>query len=1231
MSIYKQLEERILILDGALGTMIQAHHLSEEDYRGSRFADVATPQKGNNDLLVLTQAEIIQDIARRYLAAGADIISTNTFNSTSISMADYDMQDLVYELNYEGARIARQVADEFTKLTPERPRYVAGSVGPTNKTASMSPDVENPMGRAITFDELRLAYREQVRGLLDGGAQLLLVETVFDTLNAKAALFAIDELCVERGIEVPIMLSATITDKAGRTLSGQTLAAFVASVRHARLLSIGLNCSFGARDMYPYVKELGRIAPFYISAHPNAGLPNVLGEYDETPEVMRSQIAEYIEDGLVNIIGGCCGTTPEHIATYDALVRGAKPHLRATPPKYLQLSGLELLELSPDINFLNIGERCNVAGSRKFLRLINEQKYEEALDIARKQVEDGAQVLDINMDDGLLDGVAEMTKFVNLLMSDPDIARVPLMIDSSKWEVIEAGLKCTQGKAIVNSISLKNGEEQFLYEARLVRRYGAAVIIMAFDEVGQADTFERRTAICKRAYELLVADGFDPQDIIFDPNVLAIATGIEEHRRYAIDFIDTIKWIKEHLPGARISGGVSNLSFSFRGNNYIREAMHAVFLYHAIKAGMDMGIVNPSQVVLYEDIPSDLLLLIENLIFDKHADATDALMDYARAHQGEAVEGQGAKAEEWRQLPLDERLSYALVKGINDYLEEDLTEALATYPRPMDIIDKPLMDGMNTVGDLFGDGKMFLPQVVKAARTMKRAVSILQPAIEADKVASAGSKKAGKIVLATVKGDVHDIGKNIVGVILACNNYEVIDLGVMVPAERIIETIRQEKPDFVGLSGLITPSLEEMCIVAGEMERAGFDIPLLIGGATTSKLHTALKIEPIYRGGGVVYTKDASQLPGVVSQLLGTESRRSFLEQIRAEYAELRAKREAKAETPLLSLSEARSRAYSIDWQSRPPVEPRDVGRKLIAQIPIREIIPYLNWKYFFPCWGLSAKFHTITEIDTCTSCRTQWLVSLGNEADKARGVEAIKLYDDASDYLSRIVALDFSRISAVYSIDEAYSHNDTLYVGPSKYPLLRQQLPDKDGHCYCLSDFVAPRELGIKDYVGSFAVTAGAEDEYLRAIGADETDEYSVMLMKSLLDRLAEATTEYMHAHIRREAWGYAEGEELSPSDMFALRYQGIRPAVGYPSMPDQLENFFLQEHLASHEIGISLTENGVMYPNASVSGIIFAHPDSRYFAVGRISEEQVLDYAVRRGESVERLSPFLLANTLP
>lgn len=1226
------LQERILILDGAMGTMIQAYGLTEADYRGERFASTAQLQKGNNDLLTLTRPDIIEEIHRAYLEAGADIIETNTFNSTSVSMADYDMQEEVYEVNLQAAQLARRVADSYTALTPDKPRFVAGAIGPTNKTASMSPEVDNPMYRAVTFDDLRQAYAQQIEALTLGGVDVLLIETIFDTLNAKAAVFAAAEVAERTGRQLPIMLSVTVSDRAGRTLSGQTLGAFVASMAHAPILSIGLNCSFGASDMKPYVRELGRLAPHYISAYPNAGLPNALGQYDETPEKMAQQLQEYIDEGLVNILGGCCGTTPEHIARYVELTKGARPHAVAPRSPYMRLSGLEMLEATPQINFINVGERCNVAGSRKFLRLIKEEKYEEALDLARAQVEAGAQVIDINMDDGLLEGVVEMTNFVNLLMSDPDIARVPLMIDSSKWEVIEAGLRCTQGKAIVNSISLKNGEEDFLRQARLVNRYGAAVIIMAFDEVGQADTFERRTSICQRAYQLLVADGFNPQNIIFDPNVLAIATGIDEHRRYGLDFIDTVRWIKQNLPGARVSGGVSNLSFSFRGNNYIREAMHAVFLYHAIREGMDMGIVNPSQAVLYEDIPQDLLKLIEDLIFDRHEEATEALMDYTKSSaEGDGGQGEGVKqAEEWRSLSLEGRLSHALVKGINDFLEEDLAEALATYPKAMDIIDKPLMDGMNIVGDLFGDGKMFLPQVVKAARTMKKAVAILQPAIEAEKAALAGGKRAGKVVLATVKGDVHDIGKNIVGVILGCNNYEVIDLGVMVPPERIIETIRQEKPDFVGLSGLITPSLEEMSIVASEMERAGFDMPLLIGGATTSKLHTALKIEPNYRRGGVVYTKDASQLPGVMAQIMNPETKATFFANLKREYDELLARREARHEVALLSLAEARDKAFRIDWVSTPPVAPKQTGRQVLERIPLREVLPYLDWRFFFPCWGLPIKFYTISQIDVCAGCRSQWLASFPEEEDQAKAKEAIKLYDDARDFLRRIIEADFSSIGAIVRIDKAYSEGDTLYVGESCYPFLRQQTAEKDGHCYCLADFVAPKDSGLNDYVGSFAVTAGDEQEYLAAIGADTTDEYLQMLMKSLLDRLAEGATEWIHERIRREWWAYAPEENLSLDALLNNEFQGIRPAVGYPSMPDQLENFILHEHIGTAEIGVSLTENGVMFPNATVSGLLFAHPAAKYFSIGRISEEQIADYAERRGESVERLAPFLLANTL-
>ncbi len=1227
MTITRQLASRILILDGAMGTMIQRHHLSEEDYRGTRFASVEHSQRGNNDLLTLTRPDIIKQIHRDYLAAGADIIETNTFNATSISMLDYGMQTFVREINLEAARLARAVADEYS--TPDKPRYVAGAVGPTNKTASMSPDVENPMYRAVSFEDLRCAYYEQIEALVEGGVDLLLIETIFDTLNAKAALFAAQEVAQHLGKHTPIMLSVTITDKAGRTLSGQTIGAFVASIAHADVLSVGVNCSFGASDMKPYVRELGRIAPYYISAYPNAGLPNVLGQYDETPERLAEQIREYLDEGLVNIIGGCCGTTPEHIARYVELVAQATPHAIAPRPQHLCLSGLELLEVTPAINFLNIGERCNVAGSRRFLRLINEGSYEEALDIARGQVEDGAQVLDINMDDGLLDGVREMTRFINLLASDPDIARVPLMIDSSKWEVLEAGLRCTQGKAIVNSISLKAGEAEFLRHARLVRRYGAAVIVMAFDEAGQADTFDRRVQICRRAYDLLVHDGFDPQDIIFDPNVLAIATGIEEHRRYAIDFIEATRWIKAHLPGARVSGGVSNLSFSFRGNNYVREAMHAAFLYHAIAAGMDMGIVNPSQSVLYEEIPSDLLTLIEDVLFDRAEDATERLIDYARSSTHEAQTTHEAKTEEWRMLPVAERLAHALVKGIGEHLDEDLAEALRLYPRALDIIDKPLMDGMNRVGDLFGSGKMFLPQVVKAARTMKKAVGILQPIIEAEQATGAQRQSAGKIVLATVKGDVHDIGKNIVGVILACNNYEVIDLGVMVPPERIIATIREHQPDLVGLSGLITPSLEEMAIVADQMSKAGLTIPLLIGGATTSKLHTALKIEPMYRGGGVIYTKDASQLPAVAASLLNTHTRADFLAQVRDEYATLRLNAEHKAPKTLLPLAEARARGLRIDWGAYTPPRPKVLGRTLIEDIRLEEVIPYINWKFFFYAWNISARYASLSDTDACPHCRAQWLASYPAE-EQTSALEASRLYDDARQMLALMLERGSQHLKAIVGLYPAYSQGDTLYVDEHPLPMLRTQDTPATGLCLCLTDFVAPRQSGVADYVGAFAVTAGHEQAYLHDLYGDEGDEYTSLLMKSLLDRLAEATTEWLHRQVRLHYWGYEQSEELSIEELFALRYRGIRPAIGYPSIPDQSANFALQDLLGSTEIGLSLTENGVMYPNASVSGLIFAHPESKYFSIGKISDEQVADYAERRGVPAEQLGKFLMANVL-
>lgn len=1231
MKLENLLSDRILILDGAMGTMIQRYNLTEEDFRGDRFRDFDVLLKGNNDLLSITRPDVIREIHREYLAAGADIIETNTFNSTSISMQDYKMSHLAGEINRAAVKLAREAADEFTKLTPEKPRFVAGSIGPTNKTASMSPRVEEPMYRAATFDHFKSAYKEQIFALVEGGADLLLIETIFDTLNAKAAIFAAEEVAAETGINTPIMLSVTLSDKAGRTLSGQTLGAFVASVSHANPLLIGLNCSLGAAELKPYVKELGKAAPFYISTYPNAGLPNQLGEYDETPEKMASQIREFIDERLINVVGGCCGTTPEHISKYVDLVKGAIPHERSKPSEYMQLSGLEMLEVSPQINFLNIGERCNVAGSRKFLRLIKEQKYEEALDIARKQVEDGAQVLDINMDEGLLDGVKEMTNFLNMLASDPDVSRVPIMIDSSDWNVLEAGLKCVQGKPILNSISLKNGEVEFLRQAKLAQMYGAAVVVMAFDETGQAASYERRIEICERAYRLLTENGFDPKDIIFDPNILAIATGMDEHKNYAVDFIESVTWIKENLPHAKVSGGVSNLSFSFRGNDYIRELMHSAFLYHAINAGLDMGIVNPSQSVIYEDIPENEKQLVEDVIFNRNDDATERLMAYAeKIKKDKSTDTEQAKSEEWRNYTLDERLSYALVKGISDHMEEDLAEALRIYPRAVDIIDKPLMEGMNRVGNLFGAGKMFLPQVVKAARAMKKAVSILQPVLEAEK-STEESNKAGKILLATVKGDVHDIGKNIVSIVLSCNNYDIIDLGVMVPPEKIIETIKKEKPDIVGLSGLITPSLGEMGVVAEEMQKAGLNIPLLIGGATTSKLHTALKIEPKYSG-PVVYVKDASQAPSAVANLMNRESRQEYIEKVNEEYERLRENYSQK-EVELVTIDEARENAYKIDWNSFESYKPNSLGRIKLDKINIAEIIPWLDWKFLFPAWNLSARFHTITRIGKSDEERAKWIESF-REDDREKGKEAIKLYDDAVEMLNKFVSDDVDYIRAVFGIYEAYSDNDTIYVkGDAKgdytaFPFLRQQKKSRKNEYYCLSDFTAPLESGKKDYIGAFAVTAGfgADDQLERY--SVEGDEYNGLLMKSLLDRLAEAATEWLHAKVRREYWGYASDEDLTIDEMLAVRFQGIRPAVGYPSIPDQTTNFTLHDLLSTEEIGIKLTENGVMHPNASVSGLFFSHPQSKYFGIGEIDEAQMVDYANRKKKNPDEIRKFLMAN---
>lgn len=1224
------LKERILVLDGAMGSMIQRYKLAEEDYRGERFKDSIILQKGNNDLLCLTRPDIIEKIHREYLDVGADIIETNTFNAQAVSMEDYGMEPIVKEMNIAAARLAKKVADEYTNKNPEKPRFVAGSIGPTNKTTSMSPKVENPIYRAVTFDGMYAAYKEQIEALVDGGVDLLLIETIFDTLNAKAALFAADEVRKERNIELPIMISVTLADKGGRTLSGQTIGAFLASIDHIDYLSVGLNCSFGASDMKPFLKELGRLSSHYISAYPNAGLPNQFGEYDETPEIMARQIREYIDEGLVNILGGCCGTTPAHIATYANLIEGVKPHQPAKEHKYMWLSGLELLEATPEINFINIGERCNVAGSRKFLRLIKEEKYEEALTIAQKQVEDGAQILDVNMDEGLLDAVKEMTTFLNLVASDPDVSRIPIMIDSSKWDVLESGLKCVQGKPVINSISLKNGEEEFLYQARLIKQYGAAVIIMAFDEIGQADRYERRIEICERAYKLLVNDGFDSKDIIFDPNILAIATGIEEHRGYAVDFLNTIDWIKANLPNAKISGGVSNLSFSFRGNDYIREVMHSVFLYYAIQKGMDMGIVNPGQSVVYDDIPTDLRNLVEDVIFNRRPEATDELIEYAEKIKDEKNGQTEQKVEEWRSYSLEERLKYALVKGISDHLEEDLQEALIKYPKAVEIIDKPLMDGMNKVGELFGSGKMFLPQVVKTARTMKRAVAILQPTLEAQKASSAGSNKAGKLLIATVKGDVHDIGKNIVSIILACNNYEVIDLGVMTPPEVIIQKIKEEQPDIVCLSGLITPSLEEMTIVAHEMEKAGFTMPLMIGGATTSKLHTAIKIEPKYNNGSVVYVKDASQAPAAVAKLINPSTRTDYINEIRQEYSSLRDSAGNK-KVNLLPFKETIDKGMKIDWSSYTATTPNVKDRQIFRNIPVAEIIPFIDWKFFFHSWNLSARYASVQHIDDCPACRTNWINSF-SENEREKAAEGMKLYKDANALLNQLIHIKADYIGAVFGIYESYSDNECLYINNICFPMLRQQKKNDKDEYLSLCDFVAPKSSGTKDYVAGFTVSAGLGGaNELLAQYENQGDEYKVLLLKSVLDRLAEATTEWLHARIRTKYWGYAANEELSINDMFTLKYQGIRPAVGYPSIPDQSINFILNNDLLnSKELGVELTENGVMLPNASVSGIMIAHPQSKYFNIGNISEDQVEAYISKRDDAPMLTRKFLSANLI-
>lgn len=1217
-SIHSEIEKRILVLDGAMGTMIQRYKLTEEDYRGERFKDYKFPLKGDNDLLSLTKPEVIYAIHEEYLEAGADIIETNTFNATSISQADYHLEDIVYELNIAAAKLSKQAAEKYTKLNPEKPRYVAGSIGPTNKTASMSPDVNDPGFRAVSYDDLVKAYSEQVKGLIEGGVDLLLVETIFDTLNAKAALFAIEEVLKEKGIRMPVMVSGTITDASGRTLSGQTVEAFLNSVSHIDLLSIGLNCALGAKEMRPYIEELSKKSGFYISAHPNAGLPNQFGLYDETPDQMAEDIHDFAHNHFVNIVGGCCGTSPAHIKEFAKVVKNLKPRVKPDIEPVTKLSGLEALSITRESNFINIGERTNVSGSKKFARLIRDENFDEALSIARQQVEGGAQVIDVNMDDAMLDAEKSMVRFLHLVMSEPDIARVPVMVDSSKWDVIEAGLKCLQGKAIVNSISLKEGEEKFIYQANKIKQYGAAVVVMAFDEKGQADTLERRKEICSRAYKILTEKvGLPPQDIIFDPNVLAIATGMEEHNNYAVDFIETIKWIKANLPYAKISGGISNLSFSFRGNDPVREAIHSVFLYHAIREGLDMGIVNAGNLQVYDDIPKDLLERVEDVVLNRRPDATERLIEFA-----DKIKDQGLKVEivdEWRGLPLEARLSHALVKGITDYIDVDINEAISKYPRPLEIIEGPLMDGMNVVGDLFGAGKMFLPQVVKSARVMKRAVAILMPYIEKEKAETGRSTSVGKILLATVKGDVHDIGKNIVGVVLACNNYEVIDLGVMVPCEKILETAKKEQVDIIGLSGLITPSLEEMVYIASEMERLSFTVPLLIGGATTSRIHTAVKIDQVYNN-PIIHVKDASKSVPVVSNLLSRSLKKNFVENVKKEYAELRETyASSKSKQHYISINEARRNYYKIDWKLEPPVKPKFVGIKSFSNYSISEIRKYISWIFFFIVWQLKGKYPEILN-------------------DPQKGEEARKLFADANQMLDKIEQEKLITANAVFGIFPANSVGDDIEVYTdetrkevlSVFRNLRNQMAYEGGEPnVCLSDFIAPKNSGVPDYLGAFACTAGIGIDKLIKEFKAQHDDYNVIMLESLTDRLAEALTELIHLRVRKEFWGYAPTEALGLDDLLLEKYSGIRPAHGYPACPDHTEKETLFSLLkATENTGIQLTESCSMYPAASVSGLIFAHPQSRYFFVDKISKDQAEDYAKRKGVEVEKIERWLNAN---
>lgn len=1235
--LYKSIEERILLLDGAMGSLIQTYRLEEEDYRGERFKDYHMPIKGNNDILSITKPQVIKEIHAKYLEAGSDIIETNTFNATSISQADYDMQAAVWDINYQSAKIAREVADEYSLKTPDKPRFVCGAIGPLNKALSLSPDVNNPGFRATTFDLVKEAYAEQVEALIKGGVDLLMIETIFDTLNAKAALLAIEEVSEKLGIKMPVMVSGTITDASGRTLSGQTLEAFIDSVSHMDILSIGLNCSLGAAELEPYVTELSQKAPFYISTHPNAGLPNQFGEYDQTPEQMSSLVAKWLEDGKVNILGGCCGTTPEHIAAMAKMANKYNTHKRSKASHITHLSGLESLQMREDTNFVNIGERCNVAGSRKFLRLIKEKKYEEAVDIARHQVENGAQIIDVNMDDAMLDAKEEMVIFLNMLMSDPDVSKVPVMVDSSKFEVIEAGLKCLQGKSVVNSISLKEGEDTFLEHARIIKKYGAAVVVMAFDEKGQADNFERRKEICSRAYKLLTeVVHFPPQDIIFDPNVLAIATGIEEHNNYAVEFIRATKWIKENLPHVHISGGISNLSFSFRGNNVVREAIHSVFLYHAIKEGLDMGIVNPAMLQIYDDIPKELLSYVEDIVFNKRPDATDRMVEYAETIKNTQHTATDIQQAAWRDGTLEERLTHCLVKGISDYLSVDINEALEKYPTALEIIEQPLMDGMNVVGELFGDGRMFLPQVVKTARVMKKAVAILQPIIEKEKTTSGASSSNGKILMATVKGDVHDIGKNIVGVILGCNNYEVIDLGVMVPTEKILKKAIEYDVDIIGLSGLITPSLEEMVNVAKEMKRSGFTVPLMIGGATTSKVHTAVKIEPEYDQ-PVVHVKDASKSAQVVSTLLSKKGKEQFSKNIREEYAELRDRNANKKAIVIKPIAEARKNNFKINWSQNEVHTPNTTGIQVFEDYSIAEIRKFIDWTFFYQAWSLTGSYNGIEEIKSPEE-EKQWLSKFNSDQSRSKAEEALKLWRDSQAMLDKIEQDKMLTPKAVFGLFPANSEGDDIIVytdekrnkEKTRFHQIREQ-QDKPGKetFHSLADFIAPVESGVKDYIGGFAITAGIGIEKWIQTYEDDQDDYSAILLKSLADRLAEAFAELLHFRVRREFWGYAPDEEFNTENFIRERYRGIRPAMGYPACPDHSEKRLLFDLMeVEKNANITLTEHFSMYPNASVSGLYYAHPKAMYFGIGKIGKDQVVDLAQRKGISVEEMEKWIPVN---